>query len=546
MDLSKGFGYSKITDSSEVSEQTDLFDPVTIEKGILGGRTQVFRPLSENNEGPFQFNLESQGPSQYLKLNSIRLGGKCRIVKNDGSNIDNGEDLSICNLFPQSLFKSVEPEFNNILVTDLASPLSHYQAYIQTLLSYTPDAQFTQLQGQMFIPDEAGKFDNNSLDPEKITAYSFEDKQLLTTNLYRSRRSIEDPPGDSSGNNAGSGGTSGDQSKPTESKPSENISREKRGIKTVTLSPSHFTADLINLSISTDFEDYKNRSKKLLSLDRVNSGYTLRNEFIKNSRTFDFYIPPTCDILQSDRLLHPSISLRLKFTRSSDAFSILSPENDQYRIEIEDLKLYARYISINPNIINSHAEQIEKKNPLIYPVNRTLMKSYNIPEGETSTYISRMFSGILPKSVVIGFVNSRAFHGTQKLNPWNFKHYDVSNCSVKMNGENVPLEPYTPNFRDDNYIRDYCEFYRNIGIDVNENCGNIVTPDMYKGGCFFSAYDLSGDQCNMLHRHETQTGNIDFQCLFRTPLPESVTVIVYASLEADIEIGEKGPVVKYK
>ena len=262
MDLSKGFGYSKITDSSEVSEQTDLFDPVTIEKGILGGRTQVFRPLSENNEGPFQFNLESQGPSQYLKLNSIRLGGKCRIVKNDGSNIDNGEDLSICNLFPQSLFKSVEPEFNNILVTDLASPLSHYQAYIQTLLSYTPDAQFTQLQGQMFIPDEAGKFDNNSLDPEKITAYSFEDKQLLTTNLYRSRRSIEDPPGDSSGNNAGSGGTSGDQSKPTESKPSENISREKRGIKTVTLSPSHFTADLINLSISTDFEDYKKQIKK--------------------------------------------------------------------------------------------------------------------------------------------------------------------------------------------------------------------------------------------------------------------------------------------
>ena len=514
MDLSKGFGYSKITDDSELSEQIDLFDPVPIEKAILGGRTQVFRPLSENSEGPFQFNLESQGPSQYLKLNSIRLGGKCKIVNSDGSPLDNDSDVSICNLYPHSLFKSVEPEFNNIIVTDLTSPLDHYQSYIQTLLSYSPEAQYSQLQGQLFIPDDAGKFESNSRKPAKVSDFTDDEKAMYMSSRFRHRSDY----------------TTLNVEKGQED--SDPFSSFVNGLKSVT--------------DSTTFEEYKKNVEKVVELKKLNLGYIARQSIVCNSKLFDFYIPPTCDILQSDRLLHPSISLRLKFTRASDAFSIISKDEHQYRIVIEDLKLYARYVNINPNVINTHTEQLEKKVPLIYPLTRTQMKSYNIPKGETSTYISRMFSGVLPKSIVIGFVSSTAFHGSQKSNPWNFKHYDLAQCSIKFNGENVPLEPYSPNFKEDLFLREYCEFYRNIGIDVDENCGNAVTPAMYKGGCFFLGFDLSGDQCNMLHRHETQTGNIDFSALFRTPLPESVTVVVYASAEADIEISEKGPVMKYK
>ena len=58
------------------------------------------------------------------------------------------------------------------------------------------------------------------------------------------------------------------------------------------------------------------------------------------------------------------------------------------------------------------------------------------------------------------------------------------------------------------------------------------------------SFDLTGDQCNMHHHHKSISGAIDFNAVFNEELPVSVTMIVHASGEADIEIGEKGPVVR--
>ena len=96
MEHSKGFGSAKVTTESFNSDDIDLFEPVITENGVVSGRTITFRPISENTNGPFQFNLMPQGPDQYLQLNSIKLGGTVQILNGDAA-LAAADDYSITN-----------------------------------------------------------------------------------------------------------------------------------------------------------------------------------------------------------------------------------------------------------------------------------------------------------------------------------------------------------------------------------------------------------------------------------------------------------------
>ena len=130
MEQSKGFGSNKITQFSMDSIDTDLFNPVVIEKNIVGGRTISLYPLSAN-EGPYEFYLPPQGDDQYLQLNSIRLSGVISITKQDGTSFADSVDYSVVNMAAHSCFRGTEVEIDNTLVTDLSSFSAHYQSQPQ-------------------------------------------------------------------------------------------------------------------------------------------------------------------------------------------------------------------------------------------------------------------------------------------------------------------------------------------------------------------------------------------------------------------------------
>ena len=79
-ETSKGFGVSKSTEASMFGHALNLFEGAETDVDVQKGRSVVFRPLSENNEGPYEFSIDSQGENQYLQLSSVRLGGRCQIT----------------------------------------------------------------------------------------------------------------------------------------------------------------------------------------------------------------------------------------------------------------------------------------------------------------------------------------------------------------------------------------------------------------------------------------------------------------------------------
>lgn len=295
---------------------------------------------------------------------------------------------------------------------------------------------------------------------------------------------------------------------------------------------THLRGQLFLMDQAAQFDNLK------LSSDDgadINNGFKKRSALFRGSKPVDFYIPLSSDILQSDRLLHPSASLKIRLLRNVDSFSIMSDADETFKVHLLNLRMHAHYVELHEAIVKKHNVTLLRQ-PAHYPITRTVMREYNLPSGTTSKYISQLFTGKLPKSIVIGLVSAKAFHGDQKLNPFNFQHYNIQEFNLKVNGEYIPGDSFKPDFENNLYIREFMELYRNIGIDVSEDHGNVVTPQLYANGAFFMAYDLTGHRCNLLHRHTTVEGTIDLPLVFKKSLPEEVIAIVYSTFDAHVEV----------
>lgn len=429
MESSKGFGASKQTEYNS-TDSTDLFSAPLINRSVISGKTVIVRPTSENNDGPFVFNLKRQGFNEYVQLNSIKFTGKFKIVKkSDGSDITADDKVYGVNMFPTSMIKSVDVMVNNQRVTDNHN-LNNYMGYLQNIFSYSLQSSKTHLKTQMFEMDTAEKFDDLS---------------------------------------AGDTGNKG----------------------------------------------MKSRSTRM-------------------SSEFDFYTPLVADILQSDKLLLPTAELSITITRAPDSFALMAAADD-YKVMLSDPQLHVRYVSVNPALCEEHL-RLNATSPAIYPIIKTDMKSFTIPSNQSSISITDMFHDVVPNNIIVGIVDSDAYFGKISKNPYNFKTHDINEMYFRVKNIQMPTIPISPDFTNKLYQRDYYQLLANTGVSHNQDFGNMITPALYKGGCFFAAIDFSGELDNMLHQREVSSGTVDLQINFKNPTTSNLQVIVYSSTNETIQI----------
>ena len=96
--------------------------------------------------------------SQYLDLQRSRLHVKAKIVKEDGSKLEEADVVTPVNLWMQSLFNQVDVYFQQKLVSSSGTNYA-YKAYMDVLLNFSEDAETSQMQTQLFYKDSAGAFD---------------------------------------------------------------------------------------------------------------------------------------------------------------------------------------------------------------------------------------------------------------------------------------------------------------------------------------------------------------------------------------------------
>ncbi|XP_036149090.1 uncharacterized protein F54H12.2-like [Monomorium pharaonis] len=185
----------------------------------------------------------------------------------------------------------------------------------------------------------------------------------------------------------------------------------------------------------------------------LNQGFVKRHSLTSNNKKLDLMGHLHCDVFNQERFLINSVEMRLRMVRSRDSFCLMDKTEQNFEIHILDATLLVRRSKISPGILLTHAKALSKTTAK-YPLTRVELKSISIHSGIYGETLDNVILGQIPKRLIIGFVDNKAFNGNRKLNPFNFHHYKINYLSLYVDGKQIPSKPLQPDFTKENLYMD--------------------------------------------------------------------------------------------
>jgi hypothetical protein len=417
-----------------LKSELDLFSVPPTQTSIESGTIAEYNPISSIVHGlPIEFSVTGGG-NDYIDIANTQLFVSAKITRANGDNIDDTDQVGPVNLAIHSLFSEVDLRLNDTLVSSTNNTYA-YRAYLETLLSYGPDAKASQLTAAMYYKDTAGHMD----------------------------------VGNTSGANA------------------------------------------------------------------RNAGLVTRFGYFQGSRVIDMMDKLHLDLCFQERLIPSDVGIRLRLVRNKDAFCLMSAAaQPTYKIQIMDCKLYVRKVRLSPSVFVAHAKALDVGNAK-YPINRVVCKTFNCPQGNLEFSQECLFSGQLPTRLLVSMVDTDSYNGTYAKNPYNFKHYEMTQLRLYLDGQPQTISPIEVDFANNQYIRGFLSIFsgtnklgKDEGIDINRS--------EYAQGYTIVAWDLTPDMAERDHLNLNKEGTVRLDCKFRNALPVTINVIVYAEFESILEL----------
>ena len=263
-----------------------------------------------------------------------------------------------------------------------------------------------------------------------------------------------------------------------------------------------------------------------------NTGFYKRKQLLLHGKKVVCVGKPGVALFSSNRFMIPGVNLRLRFCLSKPEFFFLGEGRKPINLHLDEMVLYLRKVTPTPNIrIAIEDELLQSK--ALYPVTETSIKTYSIPQKTNNFSLDNLISGRMPREIIIGFVHTDAYLGKVHLNPFNFKHYDLSRIDFTVNGRVLPPCPLTD--EDSSYSRTYRLFLESAGV-LQESHSNIgVTRSDFCGGNFLLFFNLTPDLSQNDHNNpifeNIRTGNARLDLTFKSETTENVTLICYQTFD---------------
>ena len=188
---------------------------------------------------------------------------------------------------------------------------------------------------------------------------------------------------------------------------------------------------------------YKDTAGKMDSVnpvangDAVNTGLKERYNLSKESKMVSMEGKIHSDLFAQERYILGGVPIKLKLVRTSAAFYLVSSADPAtYKVVIEDCVFHVRRVNVSSTVMIGHTEALNHTMAK-YPINRVECKVFSAQRGNYSGNQPNIFQGQLPDRIVIGMVDSTAFNGSFKKNPFNFKNYDMTYLELTVNGEHT-------------------------------------------------------------------------------------------------------------
>lgn len=306
---------------------------------------------------------------------------------------------------------------------------------------------------------------------------------------------------------------------------------------------------------------YKDRENYMDTMDpagTTNSGFVHRAAKAQKSRVMDLACPLMVPWLSGSRPFPTNTEIFLRFHRASERFCAMWKDADAnpIKINIKTAALRITRLHLYPGAQKA-LESGLKVAPAIYPFHEwdvrpifiakdTQNLNREIYEGMINEYKKVQFLknyscilGVLPPMLLLMLVPETAYNSAADKNPFNFKHYEISDLSLEINGRMFPKLPYKPVWSgEETFTEMYLAFLQNLNISF-ENPHILITREMYQNGYTIFAFNLAKDgMFGGDHGSLQDAGSIRVKMQFKSKLTESVVLLACGIFERNLMLDE--------
>lgn len=275
------------------------------------------------------------------------------------------------------------------------------------------------------------------------------------------------------------------------------------------------------------FEDLLFRYPTKADVSRYDKSVVVKDDI----RLFFRLHLPMCE---QDKLLVNGMPMLFRFVRSPDSFTLIATDKVQYKIKITKLALHIKRVKLFPDIQTNILSTLNNT-PANYFIIRNEVKTFSLNKGLSAASIENVFAGILPRRIVIGFVDENGFSGNYAYDPYKFENVNINQIMLNVDGSLIPTVPYQPNFPN-GCIREFVDLYRTLGQDEGGPQLNL-SFDEYKTKTTLFGFDISGPlggefgNLSLLKR-----GSVRLEMRFTNETTKQYKVIVFAQFDNLISI----------
>lgn len=264
----------------------------------------------------------------------------------------------------------------------------------------------------------------------------------------------------------------------------------------------------------------------------ANTGQYMRSKITNGGRIAELEGPLHLDLFRQNRLMLNGIGLSLKLWPSKNSFRLLTKEElPGYKVQILDASFKLCLQKPNAGVLMAHSKLLSNSTAM-YPFVSSHFKTSSISKGEYSFIENNLFQGDVPSQLIIALVSSEAFSGSYKKSPYNFQGYDCNFLALYVDGQSYPSQPLQPDFKGKNYVDAYrtlSTFREDVDININDF------------GAGYAIYVLNID--DRLDFNVKRRGDCRLELRFGTPLPESVTALMYAKFPKVMHVDQSRRVI---
>ena len=273
--------------------------------------------------------------------------------------------------------------------------------------------------------------------------------------------------------------------------------------------------------------------------DAVNTGFVTRKAWVAQSATYEMEGPLLLDICMQGKLLLNQVDIRIRMTRTSPAFNLLSLDAGNAQVQavgsIQHAYLKVKQVQVSADKARQIEAGLATRNA-IYPIQRTEMINFTIGQGVQSHIQENLFHNRRPKMLVMAMLPNADFNGNLRRNPFRFPHSSLNFLGLYIDGKPVPHIPITPDFPNHNYADVYRNLYRAVEM-LNQDGDIDITKNDFGNGYTLFGYVLSPDGKPAGNVGQPLlSGNIRIEMKFANALAAPINVICMAVYDDEVQI----------